>query len=190
MIYPWANIIAGLRSRSTLGQISSQDFARDPPLGKHYRRTSLMIHPWANIIAGLRLQSTLGQTPSQDFTRDLALVNLICPWPIRDLPVYPCTLSFVLSRWALPFTLEIVVTGDQLTSLKIAPFTLDYFTIIITLLAIPIHLKKKIYKPLQSNYIYFDFFKYPIETLYWLSFILNYTKTKVWIFQIKDKLFN
>ena len=69
-IHLWANLIAGLRSRSTLGQTSSQDFARDPPLGKPHCRTSLTIHPLANLIAGLCSQSTLGQTSSQDFARD------------------------------------------------------------------------------------------------------------------------
>ena len=63
---PWLNIIAGLCSRSTLGQTSLQDFACDPPLGKHHCKTLLSIHPWANIIARLCLQNTLGQTSLQD----------------------------------------------------------------------------------------------------------------------------
>ena len=68
MIYFWANLIARLCSRSALGQISLQDFARDPPLGKHYCRTWLAIHFWANTIAGLCPQSTFGHP-------DLSLTN-------------------------------------------------------------------------------------------------------------------
>ncbi|WP_375449252.1 hypothetical protein [uncultured Nostoc sp.] len=51
----------------------------------------------------------------------------------------PCTLSFVFSRLALPFALEVVVTGDRLTSLEATPFT-----ILISLYPTgqPAHLKK------------------------------------------------
>ena len=59
--------IAGLRSRSTRGQSSLQDFARDPPVVNPHRRTSLAIHPWSIIIAGLRSRYTRGQSSSQDF---------------------------------------------------------------------------------------------------------------------------
>ena len=89
------NIITGLCLRSTLGQSSLPDFARDPPLGKthcrtckHHRRTLLAIHPWANIIAGLYSRSTLGQTSSQDlqtllqeFARDQPDPSLTDPQP-------------------------------------------------------------------------------------------------------------
>ena len=108
-IHPWANIIAGLRSRSTLGQTSSQDFACDPPLGKHHRRTSFANHPWANIIAGLCSRSTLGQTSLQDFvckpplgkhhcrtSRDPPLVNLTDPRSAR-IPLHSKLLPFTLS---------------------------------------------------------------------------------------------
>ena len=118
-IYPWANIIARLCLQSTLGQTPSQDFACNPPFAKHHHRTLLAIHPWPNIIAGLRLQSTLGQILLQDFARNLPLAKQhcrtlpaispwstcrcpSCPWPIRDLPEYPRTLSFVLSHRASP----------------------------------------------------------------------------------------
>ena len=57
----WANIIAGLCSQFTFGQTSSQDFARDPPLGKHYRRTLLAIYAWPNPIAWLCPRSSSGQ---------------------------------------------------------------------------------------------------------------------------------
>ena len=108
-IHPWVNIIARLCLRSTLGQTSSHDFACNLSLSKHYHRTLLTIHPWANIIVGLFLRSTLSQTSSQDFTCDPLLVNLICPWPIRNLLVYPFTLRFFCLCWASFFHFNLVV---------------------------------------------------------------------------------
>ena len=87
------------------------------------------------IIARLCLQSTLGPRSSYDLPLSFWRVTLGQPaitWSALDRsalcpltsPSSPCTLSFVFSRWALPFTLEVVVTGDQLTSLEAALFTI------------------------------------------------------------------
>ena len=101
-IQPWANIIARLRSRSTLGQTLLQDFVRDLLLGKYHCKTLLATYSLANLIAGFHSQFTLGQTSLQDSARNLPLVNLTCPWLIHNLPVYPCTLSFFRLCWVSP----------------------------------------------------------------------------------------
>ena len=118
-IYPptylsWANIIAELCLQSTLRQTWSQDFARDPPLGKHYCRTLLVIHLWANLIAGLCLQSTLGQTSSRDFARDPSLgkPHYRTPptghfWSTWSVPDQSAICPSTLYSKLLPFTLSI-----------------------------------------------------------------------------------
>ena len=86
------------------------------------------------IIAWLRSRSTLGPRSSHNLPLSLWRVTNSQPAITRSAPdrsalcsftspSSPCILSFVFSRWALSFTLEVVVTGDQLTSLKAAPFT-------------------------------------------------------------------
>ena len=101
-IHPWANTIAGLRLQSTLGQnliagfhspstleqISLQDFARNPPLGKPHCRTSLAIHLWANLIPELNLQSTFGQL-------DLSLTDPQSPHVPLHSELLPFTLSIL-----------------------------------------------------------------------------------------------
>ena len=87
------------------------------------------------IIAWLRLQSIFGPRSSHDLPLSLWRVTFGQPAITRSAPdqsafcsfPFPsssCTLSFVLSCWALLFALEVVVTGDQLTSLEAAPFTI------------------------------------------------------------------
>ena len=95
-----------------MDKTSLQSFICDSPLGKLHHRTLLAIHPYPNLIAGLYSRSTLGQISLQDFTRDSSLVQLICPWPIRDLLVYPCTLGFFRSRWASPLCFNLVVVTN------------------------------------------------------------------------------
>ena len=101
--------------QSTLEQILLQDFACNLPLGKHHCRNLLAIYALPNIIVRLCSQSTFGQISSQKFACNLPLsksycrtlpvilfwptgCRSICLLPVRNLPKYFCTLSFVLSR--------------------------------------------------------------------------------------------
>ena len=74
-IHLWSIIIVRLCSRSTRGQSSLQDFARDLPVVNPHRRTLLAIYPWSIIIAGLCLRSTRGQSLLQDFACDPPLAK-------------------------------------------------------------------------------------------------------------------
>ena len=87
------------------------------------------------IITRLRLRSTLDPRSLYDLPLSLWRVTLGQPTITRSAPdrsalclftspSSPCILSFVFSRWALPFALEVVVTGDQLSNLEAALFTI------------------------------------------------------------------
>ena len=113
-IHLWSNIIARLCLQSTHGQTLSHGFARALLLVKGH--CTIYFWPFGESFLTL-WWVTFDQPVIARLAPDR---SALCP---SLPPTFSYTLSFIFLRWVFCFALEVVVIGDQLTSLKAAPFT-------------------------------------------------------------------
>ena len=140
---PCANLLAQLWLSSPVIPVGSILIAKLPRSCpaihfwcKLYCTTLPAIRPWSNILTRLCQRSTLSQKLLHNLPLtfwqvifDQSVIARLAPdrstLCLSISLTFLTHLSFVFSRWALPFALEVIVIGDQLTSLEAAPFTLS-----------------------------------------------------------------